>query len=174
MLVDGLPPTGQGNTLDALTLTAEQGIYVGQGMAPVPRKLTERIWQWEFVDMGEMLSDNWLQKGDEPTVNPLGLARRKRQVTDINTWIWCFAMFTSVMSRKCPETVPELQAYMVPIMKASSEYSGLALAQYDSSPGCQHRKQKLVAHQPLPILCVLHRKGQQWPGAACAHQWTMP
>lgn len=99
-------------------------------MAPVPRKLAERIWQWEFVDMGEMLSDNWLQKGDEPTVNPLGLAHQKRQVTDINTWIRCFATFTSMMSCKCPETMPELQ---VSIMKASSEYSGLAWAQYDSA-----------------------------------------
>ena len=52
ILVDGLPPVGQGNPLDALTLTAEQGIYVGQGMAPVPKKLAERIWRWELVDLG--------------------------------------------------------------------------------------------------------------------------
>ena len=30
----------------------------------------------DAVDMGEMLSDNWLQKGDDPTVNTLGRPSR--------------------------------------------------------------------------------------------------
>ena len=54
-------------------------------------------------------------------VNALGLARRKCQVTGTNTLIQYFAMFTSVMSQKYPETVPELLAYMVSIMKVNSD-----------------------------------------------------
>ncbi|KAL5493834.1 hypothetical protein EMCRGX_G015066 [Ephydatia muelleri] len=38
---------------------------VGEEMAPVPRKLAERIWRWEFVEMSEMVAESWSQKVDE-------------------------------------------------------------------------------------------------------------
>eukprot|EP00731_Ephydatia_muelleri_P010108 Em0005g694a len=43
----------------------ELGVSVGEGMAPVPRKLAERIWRWEFVEMSEMVAESWSQKVDE-------------------------------------------------------------------------------------------------------------
>ena len=43
----------------------ELGVSVGKGMAPVPRKLAERIWRWEFVEMSEMVAESWSQKVDE-------------------------------------------------------------------------------------------------------------
>ena len=41
--------------------TEQLGIYVGEGMTPVPKKLAEKTWWWEFVDMGELLPDSWAQ-----------------------------------------------------------------------------------------------------------------
>ena len=35
------------------------GLYVGEGLPPVPVKLVEKIHKWEFVDMAEMLPEYW-------------------------------------------------------------------------------------------------------------------
>ena len=43
------------------TCTEQLGIYVGEGMTPVQKKLADKIWRWEFVDMGELLPDSWTQ-----------------------------------------------------------------------------------------------------------------
>ena len=60
----------------------------------------------------------------------MALTCRKRQVTDVNTWVQCFVVLMSVLSRKHPEVVPEILAYMVTVTKAGSEYTW---AQYDSA-----------------------------------------
>ena len=33
----------------------ESGVYVGEGLPPIPMKLAQRIWRWEYIDMAEML-----------------------------------------------------------------------------------------------------------------------
>ena len=33
------------------------GVYVGEGLLPVPTKLADRIRRWEFVEMGELLPE---------------------------------------------------------------------------------------------------------------------
>ena len=33
---------------------AVEGVYVGDGRPPVPITLAQKIWRWEFVDMGEL------------------------------------------------------------------------------------------------------------------------
>ncbi len=38
---------------------ANNGIYIGEGLPPVPLKLAERIRRWNFVDMSELLSELW-------------------------------------------------------------------------------------------------------------------
>eukprot|EP00731_Ephydatia_muelleri_P033272 Em0027g20a len=81
-----------------------QGVSIGDGLLTVPKKLAERIWRWEFVELGDLLPENWVGKTED--TNPLGVVRRKRQITDIHTWIQCFASFVSVQSLKYPEAVP--------------------------------------------------------------------
>ena len=100
------------------TRTEQLGIYVGEGMTPVLKKLAEKIWQWEFMDMRELLPDGWVQGKSEDGAagSAMALTRRKRQVTDVNTWVQGFAVYTSVLSLKHPEVVPELLAYMVSII----------------------------------------------------------
>ena len=78
----------------------ELGVSVGEGMAPVPRKLAERIWRWEFVEMSEMVAESWSQKVDELSAGGLMPSRRRRPVTELVPWIQCFTTYTSVMSRK--------------------------------------------------------------------------
>ena len=63
------------------------GVYVGDGRPPVPPKLAAKIRRWEFVDMGELLTEFWSgPKEDEPTSRRPATGRRSRKVTDILTW----------------------------------------------------------------------------------------
>ena len=51
------------NLLPALGSSKEMvssaGIYVGEGLLPVPAKLAENIKRWEFTDMAELLPEFW-------------------------------------------------------------------------------------------------------------------
>jgi hypothetical protein len=111
----------------------EQGVSIGEGLAPIPRKIAERIWRWEFVEMGDLLPENGMLRTEDGSSNPLGVMRRRRQITDVLTWVQCFAVYIGVMSRRYPEAVPELLAYMILIIRTSREFAELAWAQYDAS-----------------------------------------
>ena len=89
------------------------GVYVGEGLPPVPSKLADKIKRWEYVEMSELLPEFWSRPEDGE--NKQAAARRRCQVTEIFTWVQCFCTYTSVLSQSSPETVPELLAYLVTI-----------------------------------------------------------
>ena len=51
----------------------------------IPKKLSERIWRWEFIQMGDLLLENWVVKVEDGATNPLGVVGRKCQITDVHT-----------------------------------------------------------------------------------------
>jgi hypothetical protein len=66
------------NLLPASTMkggNAGEGIYVGDGRPPIASKLVQRIRQWEFVDMGELLSE-FSQRDDEAAMNVHGQRKK--------------------------------------------------------------------------------------------------
>ena len=110
----------------------DRGVYIGEALPPVPKKLAERIWRWEFIEMGELLPEIWnLKPGDEANQQRL-LARRKKPVIELKTWIQCFAIYVGVVSLRHPEVIADMMAYMV-IVKAAEEYAGLAWVRYDEA-----------------------------------------
>ena len=116
--------------------TRSPGVYVGEGLLPVPVKLAERIQRWDFVDMAELLPEYWgvvpgMKLGVETpnTSKPAG----KKKVTNIMTWVQCFAMYTSVIAAKHPEATPELMAYLICILRVSQDFGGMAWVNYDSA-----------------------------------------
>ena len=54
---------GRGSPVPALT--SDPGVYVGEGAAPVPKKLADKILRWEFVEIGELLPEFWLCARDD-------------------------------------------------------------------------------------------------------------
>ena len=119
LLCNLLPSMGQS---EVHSLAA--GIYVGEGLLPVPAKLAEKITKRELVDMAELLPEFWsLSPKDLGTNTPprQNNPRRKRTITDIATWIQCFATYVSVMSTPHPQSVPELLAYLIFILRASQD-----------------------------------------------------
>ena len=127
-----LPNLGQGRES-----SASAGIYVGEGLLPVPAKLGEKITWWEFVEMVDLLREFWSPlTAKEPVADPTvsqGTARHRQTVTDIATWIQCFATYVSVMSTVHPHAVPELLAYLIFILQASQDFGGVAWVTYDAA-----------------------------------------
>ena len=83
--------------------------------------------------MGELLPETWnLKPGDEANQQRL-LARRKKPVTELKTWVQCFAIYVGVVSLRHPEVIADMMAYMVMIVKAADEYAGLAWVRYDEA-----------------------------------------
>ena len=128
LLVNLLPLTNASQTLTT------KGVYVGDGLPPVPSKLALKIRRGDYVDMGELLPEFWSpQKDDNDVARPEVKARRSRKVTDIFTWLQCFGTYVSVRTTHQPELIPELMAYMSMIIRASQDYTGLAWVRYDAA-----------------------------------------
>jgi len=108
-------------------------VPVGEGMQPVPLKIAEKIWAWEFVDMVDLLPEQWAVKKDVHLLAQLMPARRRRQIEDINVWLQCFISYVSVMSRRFPSDVVELLAYMAHIHRTSLEFPDKAWVEYDTT-----------------------------------------
>ena len=106
------------------------GVYVDEGLQPVPLKLAINILRWDYVEMSEMLPEFWSNKvdDDEPKRPP---PRRPHQVSDIISWIHCYASCVSVLASRYGD-VP-LMAYLVTITRVSQDYTGLAWVRYGSS-----------------------------------------
>ena len=111
------------------------GIYIGEGLPPVRLKLAEKIRQWEFVDMVELLPKFWSLP---PAIRSEGQAitqpppsRRSRKVTDLASWVQCFTTYVGVLARSTPEAVPELMAYLIQIVRVNQDFGGLAWVNYN-------------------------------------------
>ena len=53
------------------------GVSIGERLAPVPRKMAEKIWRWEFVEMGDLLPESGMLRTEDGSSNPLGVVRRE-------------------------------------------------------------------------------------------------
>ncbi len=128
------------NLLPITTLpsaTKSSGIYIGEGIPPVPEKLAGKIRRWEFVDMAELLPELWGSspaKSDEVSGSQQpATGRKKRKISDIWMWLQSYALYVGVMAGQHPEAVPELMAYLVNILRASQDFTGLAWLTYDAA-----------------------------------------
>ena len=104
-----------------------EGVYVGDGLPPVPTKLAAKIRKGEFVEMGELLPEFWSSHRKEDIEGKHEVkVRRSRKVTDIFTWLQCFGSYVSVRAQHTPSLIPELMAYTAAIVRVSQDYAGLA------------------------------------------------
>ena len=109
------------------------GVYVGDGLVPVPAKLAARIREGNFIDMGELLPEFWCHTREEDGQKPDMKTRRNRKVTDIFTWLQCYGTYVSVRAASNPALIAELMAYMIMIVRTSQDFAGLAWVRYDAA-----------------------------------------
>ena len=99
------PPLGEDNNAAEAnsnkdkTQKVESGVYIGEGLPPVPIKLVQRIWRWDFVDMAEMLPELWTRGTDENPTKALA-TRVRHPVTNIKTWLKAFVTYVAIMAQK--------------------------------------------------------------------------
>ena len=106
-----------------------EGVYIGEGLPPVPAKLARKIRAGEFIEMDELLPEVWTMKeGGEPEPK----RRCGRKVLDIFTWLQCFGIYVSIRGTQSPTSIPEFMAYMSMIVKINQEYAGMAWLNYDT------------------------------------------
>ena len=110
-----------------------QGVYVGEGLPPVPAKLAAKIRRGAYVNMGKLLPEFWASTRDDDQPKQEAKARRARSVQDLFTWLQCYGMYVSVVAPQHPSQIPELTAYQATIVRASQDYAGLAWVRYDST-----------------------------------------
>jgi hypothetical protein len=60
--------------LPPAAVQASSMTYVGEGIAPVPKRVADRILRWDFVEMGELLPEFGLST----STHPAGLASHGR------------------------------------------------------------------------------------------------
>ncbi len=94
---------------DSSLVLPSEGVYVGDGVPPVPQMLAELIRRGGYVEMGELLSEFWSALNEEPRKEAKG--RQTEKVTDIFMWLQCFASYVAVRVTMTPRLAPELLAY---------------------------------------------------------------
>ena len=89
---------------------------MGEGLLPIPKHLTKKILQLEFVEMWDLMLETWLRDEEENTRNTLALLRRRTApVTDILQWVQNFAGMVGILLQRYPHMVPELMVYQATI-----------------------------------------------------------
>ena len=77
--------------------------------------------------MEELLPEFWSSHREEDIEGKHEVkVRRSRKVTDIFTWLQCFASYVSVRAQHTLSVILELMAYMAAIVRVSQDYAGLA------------------------------------------------
>ena len=100
--------------------------------AVVPPKLADKILALEFVDMADLLPEQWrISESQEGTCCSLRTTNKKKLLTDILVWLDCFSTMVAVLSIKFADKTPHFMAYQQTIIHASRNFTGTAWASYD-------------------------------------------
>ena len=107
---------------------------VGGSSPPVPRKIAEKIWKLEYVDLNELLPSRlW-----SPELTMLDLfiqcdrAKEAKKIQTFEQWVACFNTLVSVMAARYPDRVKDMLAYSSLIAKAHADYEGTQWLSYDN------------------------------------------
>ena len=108
-------------------------VFMGDGMMPIPQKLINRILKLEFIEMQELLPENWPDFLSEDANKFYATFGKKKapHVTNILTWVECYSALVSVLSSAYPQYVPEFMSYMSFIIKCNKQFEGLGWCKYD-------------------------------------------
>ena len=111
-----------------------EAFIVGITSPPVPKKLAEKIWKGEYIQLDKLLPSN-LGAPELTLVDLLGKNQEKQEyskrIKTIQQWVICFNAYTSIVAIKQPERIRNLLAYSLMVTKASADYQGTPWLAYD-------------------------------------------
>ena len=115
-------------------------VPTGLGLPALPKKLVARIWANEYIDFselppakGKVWALNQSLEGQVILVQAEDLLQSKRLIPDLPTWIQCFAVYATVLTKKYPGRFANLMAYAAAIATASKKYKWPAWVVYDQN-----------------------------------------
>ena len=117
----------------------ESAFVLGPGRSPIPAKLVKKIVSHEYIELSELIPENLEDpQSDTPSFTIEGASivqkaqsGRKRDISDILTWVECFNSFTAVLTSFFPFRSRDLLAYMALIIRTSKRFGGMAWYNYD-------------------------------------------
>ena len=152
------------------------GLFLGDGVLPLPQKLMRKILALEFIEMRELLLEEWLtlieegENSEQHSCCNSVSKKRKVPVTNIFTWLQGYALLVGALSTTFPSQVPELMAYQTTILRCYRDFKGPAWAQYDRANRRRAALSKdlkwLRINTTLYSLCFAGRAKR---GHVCAH-----
>ena len=123
---------------DAPPESLSKQYLVAPGLPTISRKLAQRIWELDFIEMEEFLPTNkTIQALELARVTEMGMQsamhqvqQQAKRVTDLMTWVRCFTLYIAVMSQKRPELTVPMTAHLHMVMRLHC-LGGLAWFHYD-------------------------------------------
>lgn len=102
-------------------------------VARLPARLVKRIFEFEFVEMADMLPDTWQEDSQTRTdTHPLSCRLVCRApIAEITLWLEGFARLALVLTSKHPTKAAEMWAYQSAIIRAARNYEGTAWVAYN-------------------------------------------
>jgi len=77
------------------------------GSQDLPPKLVKRILNLEFIDMSELIKDQWKpEEEEESNCCHHNWMPYRGPVTDILVWVECYSTLVAVLSTQYPAKVP--------------------------------------------------------------------
>ena len=120
-MVTSATPTKLSLQLPLTSLTdsptkAEQtvAVSVGPHSPPIPKKLADKIWRNEFVELHELLPSRLGIPA--PTLldvlaSPSTPKTPLKQISTIEEWVMCFNTYAALIALKQPDRIKDLLAY---------------------------------------------------------------
>ena len=107
-------------------------VPTGPGLPALLKKLVARIWANEYVDFsefppakGKVRALSHSLEGQVILVQAEDLLQSKRLIPDLPTWVQCFAIYATVLTKKQPARFADLMAYASTIATPARSTNGL-------------------------------------------------
>ena len=115
-------------------------ICVGPGLAPLPRRLVERIKANEYIDFAELppakgkgRSIPQPGEGHFIVIQAADLVQSRKTIPDYATWSQCFALYVAARAEAQPRILRDLMGYQSLIARASKKYKWPSWVVYDQN-----------------------------------------
>lgn len=100
--------------------------------ASIPKKLAEKNLALEFVDMTDLLPEQWrIEETRERACCNVQKVGKKKLLTDVLLWLEGYSTMVAVLATGYPEKAAHFMAYQQTIIHASKNFTGTAWASYD-------------------------------------------
>ena len=111
-----------------------EAIVLGACHPPIPKKIVEKAWRGEFIDLDSLLPSRL--GTPEPTLWDWMTAsqakgRETKRIKNIEQWVICFNAYIGIMALRFPGRVADLLAYSSIIVNASRSYDDKPWLAYD-------------------------------------------